>query len=69
MPNIFFIPSIKINLQSGPRTVPEDIEIDRDIAESDTWTDAQYFPQLGDIVMYCPQGHAELLQQFTENSS
>jgi len=48
--------------RQGLRTVPLATEIDRDICYSDVLSETQYYPQLGDVVMYFPQGHANLLQ-------
>jgi WD40 repeat protein len=46
----------------------EGVEVGRRWLQSEELT-AQYSPQLGDKVMYFPQGHIQWLQQFQESSS
>jgi hypothetical protein len=47
--------------------VPLGIHIDRQWLQYDTQFDYQYVPQIGDTVIYFPQGHIELLNHFPEN--
>lgn len=55
--------------RNGLRTIPIDVQVDRDICHSDVITESQYYPQLGDIVMYLAQGHSVLLQVIYNNCS
>ena len=47
--------------------MPEGVFIDRKWLLEDTQCELQYCPQVGDKVVYFPQGHLELLQRFPEN--
>ncbi|RYG68548.1 hypothetical protein EON64_04930, partial [archaeon] len=53
----------------GVRTIPVDIEVDRAWLQMDTQRENFYCPQLGDKVVYFPQGHKQHLQTFAEDSS
>ena len=53
---------------SKQRRVPIDVSIYREWALSDEPSDFQYCPQLGDAVIYFPQGHAEHLMTFHETA-
>ena len=57
--------------KDGIRQVPSHIgtTLDRDIAGSDVVSTQTYYPQLGDIVIYLPQGHALMLRAYAENIS
>ena len=57
--------------KDGIRQVPSHIgtTLDRDIAGSDVVSTQTYYPQLGDKVIYLPQGHALMLRAYTENIS
>lgn len=50
------------------RRVPIDVAIYREWALSDEPSDFQYCPQIGDSVIYFPQGHAEHLMTFHETA-
>ena len=52
--------------RNGRKTVPSEIgpDLDRDISCSDTLSASQYHPQLGDRVIYFPQGHLAVLENF-----
>ena len=45
-------------------TVPVGTEIDREWLQADKQDEQQYCPQLGDQVVYFPQGHSSLLSEF-----
>jgi WD40 repeat protein len=55
-------------LHRGKKTIAIDADIDRFWLQEDQTFDSQYAPQLGDRVIYFPQGHIELLHHFAENS-
>ena len=48
--------------------IPEDVLVDRAWLQKDHVVDHQYCPQMGDLVVYFPQGHKEILSKFVENS-
>lgn len=48
--------------------IPEDVVVDRAWLQKDHVVDHQYCPQMGDLVVYFPQGHKEILSKFVENS-
>ena len=50
------------------RRIPIDVCIFRDWALAEEPSDFQYCPQLGDSVIYFPQGHAEYLKSFQETA-
>ena len=48
--------------------IPVGLEVNRAWLQSDVRTE-QYCPQLGDLVMYFPQGHIQWLQEFKETAA
>lgn len=52
----------------GNQCVPIDVEIQRDWASSAAPVEYEYCPQMGDLVVYFPQGHVEHLTHFPETS-
>ena len=46
------------------RIVPAEIEIDREWLQTEKQSEQQYCPQLGDQIVYFPQGHSSLLSEF-----
>jgi WD40 repeat protein len=55
--------------KNGLHTLPQGAIVDRQWVLGDTVSEAQYSPQVGDKVVYLPQGHLELLSAFPESSS
>lgn len=56
--------------QGGPEgTELMGLELDRSWLQQDAPNEYVYSPQVGDIVIYFPQGHKEQLTHFTESSS
>ena len=55
----------QIKMQNGNKsTVPSGTDVDREWLQSDAQTAHQYCPQIGDRVVYFPQGHSALLSEF-----
>ena len=48
--------------------IPEHVIVDRAWLQKDRTVDHQYCPQMGDLVIYFPQGHKEILSKFVENT-
>ena len=48
------------------RTIPLHVDVDREWLMMDTTCDQEYCPQVGDHVLYFPQGHMEHLNLFPE---
>eukprot|EP01038_Epipyxis_sp_PR26KG_P011104 gene11104-14904_t len=53
--------------EKGVTVIPVGYHIDRQWLQGEESNASQYAPQLGDVVIYFPQGHAFHLQCFTEN--
>ncbi len=55
--------------KDGIRTIPIGITVDRAWLQMDSPNEALYCPQVGDRVVYFPQGHKQHLQNFAEDVS
>lgn len=55
-------------LNKGKKTIALDAEVDRKWLQEDRTFDSQYVPQIGDQVIYFPQGHIEVLHQYAEST-
>jgi hypothetical protein len=47
--------------------LPFGVDVDREWLQEDTQTEKYYQPQLGDRIVYFPQGHIQLLERFPES--